>query len=233
MNHLQMIPSFASSPVFDMSTGIYYATGATAVIPTPAYELIPHRVFVGGFPASTTELELREHFEQFFTIKEVKVIRSADGVSKGYGFITFDTDDEADTVRGMVSHLITVHSSAIKLLKTSFSLLISWSSKVRSLSHSFTRGLRCAIPGGRHNSKGLRTLLRRCRSPILQHGARTQRPPATAAGTVPHQHTSGIAASTATMIEIIVAVGAAMPQAETLRSSRSRRGTGSGNTCVL
>uniref|UniRef100_A0A7I5E8V6 RRM domain-containing protein n=1 Tax=Haemonchus contortus TaxID=6289 RepID=A0A7I5E8V6_HAECO len=96
-----MIPSFASSPVYDMSTGIYYTTGATAVIPTPAYELIPHRVFVGGFPASTTELELREHFEQFFTIKEVKVIRSADGVSKGYGFITFDTDDEADTVRGM------------------------------------------------------------------------------------------------------------------------------------
>lgn len=71
------------------------------MIPTPAYELIPHRVFVGGFPASTTELELREHFEQFFTIKEVKVIRSADGVSKGYGFITFDTDDEADSVRGM------------------------------------------------------------------------------------------------------------------------------------
>ncbi|KAL6728705.1 hypothetical protein Aduo_010448 [Ancylostoma duodenale] len=96
-----MIPSFTSSPVYDMSTGIYYTTGATAVIPTPAYELIPHRVFVGGFPASTTELELREHFEQFFTIKEVKVIRSADGVSKGYGFITFDTDDEADTVRGM------------------------------------------------------------------------------------------------------------------------------------
>ncbi|ETN78066.1 hypothetical protein NECAME_10607 [Necator americanus] len=96
-----MIPSFTSSPVYDMSTGIYYTAGATAVIPTPAYELIPHRVFVGGFPASTTELELREHFEQFFTIKEVKVIRSADGVSKGYGFITFDTDDEADTVRGM------------------------------------------------------------------------------------------------------------------------------------
>ncbi|KJH52883.1 hypothetical protein DICVIV_00929 [Dictyocaulus viviparus] len=96
-----MIPSFTASPVYDMTTGIYYTTGATAVIPTPAYELIPHRVFVGGFPASTTELELREHFEQFFTIKEVKVIRSADGISKGYGFITFDTDDEADTVRGM------------------------------------------------------------------------------------------------------------------------------------
>ncbi|PIO57946.1 hypothetical protein TELCIR_20633, partial [Teladorsagia circumcincta] len=47
-----MIPSFASSPVYDMSTGIYYATGATAVIPTPAYELIPQKVFVGGFPAS-------------------------------------------------------------------------------------------------------------------------------------------------------------------------------------
>lgn len=96
-----MIPSFTASPVYDIATGIYYTTGATAVIPTPAYELIPHRVFVGGFPISTTELELREHFEQYTTIKEVKVIRSADGISKGYGFITLDSDEEADSVRAM------------------------------------------------------------------------------------------------------------------------------------
>ncbi|KAJ1366133.1 hypothetical protein KIN20_026730 [Parelaphostrongylus tenuis] len=53
------------------------------------------------FFLQTTELELREHFEQYTAIKEVKVIRSADGISKGYGFITLDSDEEADTVRGM------------------------------------------------------------------------------------------------------------------------------------
>uniref|UniRef100_A0A0K0DJX0 RRM domain-containing protein n=1 Tax=Angiostrongylus cantonensis TaxID=6313 RepID=A0A0K0DJX0_ANGCA len=111
-----MIPSFTASPVYDIATGIYYTTGATAVIPTPAYELIPHRVFVGGFPISTTELELREHFEQYTTIKEVKVIRSADGISKGYGFITLDSDEEADSVRAMVcSSLLQMFSNGFLL----------------------------------------------------------------------------------------------------------------------
>lgn len=49
-----------------------------------------------------TETALREHFEQFFTIRDVKVIRSPEGISKGYGFVTFDTEDEAKAVQAMV-----------------------------------------------------------------------------------------------------------------------------------
>lgn len=66
---------------------------------SPTYEMIPHRVFVGGFQAGTTEQELRSFFEQYGDIREVKVIRNTEGSSKGYGFVTFDTEDEASVVR--------------------------------------------------------------------------------------------------------------------------------------
>lgn len=46
----------------------------------------------------TTELDLRVFFEKFGHVREAKVIRSSEGTSKGYGFITFDTEDEAKTV---------------------------------------------------------------------------------------------------------------------------------------
>lgn len=46
----------------------------------------------------TTELDLRLFFEKFGHVREAKVIRSSEGTSKGYGFITFDTEDEARTV---------------------------------------------------------------------------------------------------------------------------------------
>jgi len=74
---------------------------SAAPSPQPAYELIPHRIFVGGFPTATTEHELRTFFEQFGHIREAKVIRSGEGSSKGYGFVTFDTEDEAQAVRNM------------------------------------------------------------------------------------------------------------------------------------
>ena len=66
---------------------------------SPTYEMIPHRVFVGGFQAGTTEQELRSFFEQYGDIREVKVIRNTEGSSKGYGFVTFDTEEEASAVR--------------------------------------------------------------------------------------------------------------------------------------
>ncbi|KAF1766077.1 hypothetical protein GCK72_006033 [Caenorhabditis remanei] len=77
-----------------------YPTGAAAIIPAPpTYELIPNRIFVGGFPVNTTESDLREHFEKFFPVKDVKMVKSLDGVSKGYGFITFETEDQAEEIR--------------------------------------------------------------------------------------------------------------------------------------
>ncbi|CAO4365873.1 unnamed protein product [Caenorhabditis nigoni] len=77
-----------------------YPTGAAAIIPAPpTYELIPNRIFVGGFPVSTTESELRDHFERFYPVKDVKMVKSLDGHSKGYGFITFETEDQAEKIR--------------------------------------------------------------------------------------------------------------------------------------
>ncbi|CAD6196590.1 unnamed protein product [Caenorhabditis auriculariae] len=80
-----------------------YPTGATAIVPAaPAFELIPNRIFVGGFLPNTTETEMRQHFEKFCPVKDVKLIRSpADGTSKGFGFVTFETDEDAEYVRSL------------------------------------------------------------------------------------------------------------------------------------
>ncbi|VDM36676.1 unnamed protein product [Toxocara canis] len=63
-----------------------------------AFELIPHRIFVGGFASATTESELRSIFERFGHVREAKVIRNGEGTPKGYGFVTFDSEEEAKAV---------------------------------------------------------------------------------------------------------------------------------------
>ncbi|GFT20444.1 protein boule-like [Nephila pilipes] len=57
--------------------------------------LIPNRIFVGGIATSVTEWDLRSRFMSYGTVKSVKIIRDHLGISKGYGFITFSTKDEA------------------------------------------------------------------------------------------------------------------------------------------
>ncbi|KAM3722813.1 DAZ protein [Dirofilaria immitis] len=110
---MMMSPAFATTLAYDpignpyqmtypASAAIYPATATPFPISAAAdprtFEMIPHRIFVGGFPATTTELDLRLFFEKFGHVREAKVIRSSEGTSKGYGFITFDTEDEARTV---------------------------------------------------------------------------------------------------------------------------------------
>ncbi|CAI4231505.1 unnamed protein product [Auanema sp. JU1783] len=87
-----MVVSKMMSPAFVPQMGSFLP---------PAYELIPNRVFVGGFPPQTTEAELREHFAPYFFIREAKVVRATDGISKGYGFLTLETEEDADAVREM------------------------------------------------------------------------------------------------------------------------------------
>lgn len=64
-------------------------------------EYIPHRLFVGGFSPTTKEDDLQTFFQQYGYIREVKVIRNIQGVSKGYGFVTFETEEEANLVRNI------------------------------------------------------------------------------------------------------------------------------------
>ena len=53
------------------------------------------KLFVGGLSWNTTQEGLREAFERFGALEEVKIITDRDtGRSRGFGFVTF-TDDAA------------------------------------------------------------------------------------------------------------------------------------------
>uniref|UniRef100_A0A914CU64 RRM domain-containing protein n=1 Tax=Acrobeloides nanus TaxID=290746 RepID=A0A914CU64_9BILA len=67
--------------------------------PVQYVENFPKRVFVGSLPVNTTDSELRAHFEKFGNISDVKIVRNTEGETKGYAFITFETEEEADKVR--------------------------------------------------------------------------------------------------------------------------------------
>lgn len=57
--------------------------------------MVPNRVFVGGIATSTTEAELQELFSLYGHVTNTKIIVDRAGVSKGYGFVTFDTPEGA------------------------------------------------------------------------------------------------------------------------------------------
>nr|XP_014340261.1 PREDICTED: protein boule-like isoform X1 [Latimeria chalumnae] len=60
--------------------------------------VIPNRIFVGGIDFKTNENDLRKFFAQYGTVKEVKIVNDRAGVSKGYGFITFETQEDAQKI---------------------------------------------------------------------------------------------------------------------------------------
>lgn len=59
----------------------------------------------------TTEAELCRVFSSYGNVKSTKIIVDRAGVSKGYGFVTFETEQEAQRLQADVSslrHLIPV-----------------------------------------------------------------------------------------------------------------------------
>ncbi|XP_046672795.1 rho GTPase-activating protein gacO-like isoform X1 [Homalodisca vitripennis] len=60
--------------------------------------LVPNRIFVGGISSSTTEAELCHLFSKYGSVKATKIIADRAGVSKGYGFVTFDTEEEVKSL---------------------------------------------------------------------------------------------------------------------------------------
>ncbi|XP_018587815.1 protein boule-like isoform X2 [Scleropages formosus] len=60
--------------------------------------IIPNRIFVGGIDFNTQENDLRLFFAQHGTVKEVKIVTDRAGVSKGYGFVTFTTEEDAQKI---------------------------------------------------------------------------------------------------------------------------------------
>ncbi|XP_017852609.1 protein boule-like [Drosophila busckii] len=60
---------------------------------------IPNRIFVGGISRDTTETDLFIAFSVYGTVRNAKIICDRDGYNKGYGFVTFDTDEEAKSLQ--------------------------------------------------------------------------------------------------------------------------------------
>ncbi|XP_059152938.1 protein boule-like isoform X2 [Physella acuta] len=60
--------------------------------------VIPSRIFVGGIAANTTDAELKQYFSAFGAVKDTKIITDRAGVSKGYGFVTFESQEDADRI---------------------------------------------------------------------------------------------------------------------------------------
>ena len=56
---------------------------------------VPNRIFVGGISCQTTENDLIRIFQAFGNVRGAKIIFDRGGVSKGYGFVTFETEEEA------------------------------------------------------------------------------------------------------------------------------------------
>lgn len=55
-----------------------------------------NKLFVGGLSWGTTDKELMEAFASYGSVTEAKVIKERDsGRSRGFGFVTFDSEDEA------------------------------------------------------------------------------------------------------------------------------------------
>ncbi|KAF7996430.1 hypothetical protein HCN44_002062 [Aphidius gifuensis] len=72
------------------------ASAASQAMAAPKYgTLVPNRIFVGGISASTSEAELAQLFSTYGNVKATKIILDRAGVSKGYGFVTFETEEEA------------------------------------------------------------------------------------------------------------------------------------------
>ncbi|CAH2069806.1 unnamed protein product [Thlaspi arvense] len=63
------------------------------------------KIFVGGLPSSITEAEFKNYFDQFGTIADVVVMYDHNTQRpRGFGFITFDSDDAVDRVLHKTFH---------------------------------------------------------------------------------------------------------------------------------
>ena len=71
-----------------------FLRGAATV---PVSEIMGKKLFVGGLSWNTDDHGLRTYFEQCGTVEDAKVITDREtGRSRGFGFVTFSSDDEAE-----------------------------------------------------------------------------------------------------------------------------------------
>ncbi|XP_024114505.1 protein boule-like [Oryzias melastigma] len=60
--------------------------------------IIPNRIFVGGIDHKVTENHLHHIFSHYGTVTEVKIVTYRSGMSKGYGFVTFEAPEDVENI---------------------------------------------------------------------------------------------------------------------------------------
>ncbi|CAL1584062.1 unnamed protein product [Knipowitschia caucasica] len=78
----------------------------------PEGKITPNALFVGGIDTKVDENEMRDFFETFGAVKEVKIITYRGGFCKGYGFVYFS--DEVD-IQEIVNKQISFQGRQLKL----------------------------------------------------------------------------------------------------------------------
>ena len=62
------------------------------------------RLYVGGLPYATTELELRGLFEPSGTISSISIVTDRDtGLSRGFGFVEMESVEQAQVAIGRLN----------------------------------------------------------------------------------------------------------------------------------
>ncbi|EDO42151.1 predicted protein, partial [Nematostella vectensis] len=56
------------------------------------------KLYVGGLKEETTEENIREHFQQYGEITELNLVRTPEGKSKGFCFVSFSDSDSVDNI---------------------------------------------------------------------------------------------------------------------------------------
>jgi len=58
---------------------------------------MPQKLFIGGLAWATDDYSLRQRFEEFGQVEDAVVIKDREtGRSRGFGFVTFSSEAEAD-----------------------------------------------------------------------------------------------------------------------------------------
>lgn len=83
-----------------------FGTGNCENVDRPSVKLFPNRLFVGGMSRETTEEEIFQLFSRFGQVKSTKIITDVEGSSKGYGFVTFASEEEAQRIRLAMPEII-------------------------------------------------------------------------------------------------------------------------------
>ncbi|KAK4878860.1 hypothetical protein RN001_011366 [Aquatica leii] len=107
-NSITNTPS--STPISTIANSVNTQVPIQSTTPpnnAPKYgTLVPNRIFVGGISANTTEAELLQLFSNYGTVKAAKIIQDRAGVSKGYGFVTFESEEDAKRLQREADNIV-------------------------------------------------------------------------------------------------------------------------------